>query len=101
MVLVALTVTVTFAPEDVAGFVAVRWYVVVTVGDTVTEVPTIVPTPLSMLVELAFVAVHESTALAPAVIDAGVAVNEEITGAPCITVALQVVVATVEDASVP
>ena len=54
-----------------------------------------------MLVELALVTFHAKRALCPAVIDDGVAVNELIVGAACATVAEQVVVATVEDASVP
>ena len=65
-----------------------------------TDVPETVPTPLLMLVELAFDTFHERTELWPAMIDVGVAINEGIVGAGHATVALQVVVATVEDASV-
>jgi hypothetical protein len=57
-----------------------------------------VPTPLTD-VELAFETFHERTEFCPTVIELGFAVNEAIVGAAC-TVALQVVVATVDDASV-
>lgn len=60
------------------------------------------PTPLLMLVELAFATTHESIAFCPAVIDTGEAVNDEIVGAPCgsETVAEHDVVILTEDASV-
>ena len=97
---VAVTATVAFAVVVPPGFTAESVYTVVAVGDTVTDVPTTVPTPLLTLVELAFETTHERTALCPVVIDAGSAVNDVIVGAAWLTVALQVVVATVDDASV-
>ena len=63
------------------GFTAVSMYTVVAVGETVAEVPVTAPTPLLMLVELAFVTTHERTALCPAVTDDGSAVNDAIVGA--------------------
>jgi hypothetical protein len=67
---------------------------------TVVEEPVTAPTPLSMLVVLAFTTAHMSIELCPDVIEEGVAVNDEIVGTGCATVALHDVVATVEDASV-
>ena len=99
---VAVTVTVAFAVVVPTGLTAESVYTVVVSGITVVEAPVTVPTPLLMLVELAFETVHERTELCPAVIDAGVAVNDVIVGATCgaTTVAEHVVVAIVEEASV-
>ena len=99
-VLVAFTTTVAVAVVVPRGLTAESWYVFVESGETVTDVPRTVPTPLSTLVELAFVATHDNTLLCPAVIVEGVAMNEVIPGSGIATVAAQVVVATVEDASV-
>ena len=71
-----------------------------TKGDTVVEVPVTAPTPLLMLVELAFATTHAKVELCPDVMDEGVAVNDGIVGTPGKTVAEHVVVATVDDASV-
>ena len=71
-----------------------------TKGDTVVEVPVTVPTPLLMLVELAFATTHAKVELCPDVMDEGVAVNDGIVGTPGKTVVEHVVVATVDDASV-
>ena len=65
-----------------------------------TEVPVTEPTPLLMLVELAFETTNPSNALCPRVMEEGVAVNEETVGAACGTVAEHVVVAIVDEASV-
>lgn len=73
---------------------------VVTVGLTVTEVLETVPTPLLMDVLLALATVHERTVELPTAIEAGVAVNEEMVGAPTDTVAEHVELATVDEASV-
>ena len=94
------TTTVTAELAEPPGLVAVRWYVVVTVGDTVTEVLLIAPMPLSIEVELAFDTTQERTVLCPAVIAVADAPNDVIVGTACGTTALQVLVATVDDASV-
>ena len=70
------------------------------VGETETDVPTTKPIP-ETLVELGFETFHASSELWPLVIADGVAVNDVIVGEGCATVAEHVVVATVEDASVP
>ncbi len=59
------------------------------------------PIPLSMLVELALVTLHKRLELCPAVIVDGLATNETIVGAGTAMVAEHVLVATVEEASVP
>lgn len=69
-------------------------------GVTVVVAPVTVPTPLLMLVELAFATVQARTELCPTVIELGDAVNDEIVGAAGEIVALHEVVATVDDASV-
>lgn len=69
-------------------------------GLTVIDVLAVAPIPLSSEVELAFATFHESTVLWPVVIVAGVAVNKLIAGRGCATVEEQLVVATVDDASV-
>lgn len=97
---VAFTVTVAFAVVEPPGLVAERVYVVETDGVTVIEELDTRPMPLSILVELAFPTTHESVALCPAVIEEGAAVKDVMVGAACATVAEQVEVATVEDASV-
>jgi hypothetical protein len=74
-------------------------YIVVTVGETVVAVPVKAASPL-IAVELAPVTFQESVELWPAVMDAGEAMNEAMTGLGHATLALQVVVAIVEDASV-
>ena len=78
---VAVTTTVACAVVVPPGLTAESVYIVVAVGDTVTDVPETVPTPLLILVELAFVTFHAKSALCPAVIDVGVAVNDVIVGA--------------------
>ena len=99
-VVVARTLTVVVAVDVPAPFIAESVYVVVVSGFTVIDVLAVAPIPLSSEVELAFATLHESTALWPAVIVAGVAVKVLITGSGCAIVAEQLVVATVEDASV-
>jgi hypothetical protein len=78
-----VTVTVTVAVTDPEVFVAVSMYVVVAVGLIVivplSEVDPYVPGLTLMLV--APVAVQLSIVLVPAVIEAGLAVNDEIVGA--------------------
>jgi hypothetical protein len=74
--------------------------VVVVSGETVSDVVVVAPMPLSMLVVLAFATLHESTEFCPAVIVDGVAINEVTVGAGIATVAEQVDVAIVDDASV-
>jgi hypothetical protein len=100
----AFTVTVAFAVVVPVGFVAVNWYVVVTSGLTVVEtLPSTFPIPLLILVELAFVTVHDNTEFCPTVIEDGVATKEETTGTTAVgavTVATHVLVATVDEASV-
>ena len=63
LVEVGPTVTVADAVVVPLGFVAERRYVVVTLGVTLFVLPVTTPTPLSMLVELALLTVHESTEL--------------------------------------
>ena len=99
-VLEALTVTVTFLVVVPLGLTAESVYVVVTDGVTVTEVLAITPIPLLRLVELALLTLHESIELWPDVMTDGVAISVAIVGADCATLAEQVVVATVDDASV-
>jgi hypothetical protein len=60
--------------------VAVRVYVVVTVGETVFEVPVTVPTPLSKLNVVALVVDQESVVEPPELIVAGLAVKEDMVG---------------------
>ena len=53
----------------------------VAVGDTVTDAcPVTFPTPRSIVSEVALATVHDSVDVPPARIDAGLAVNELITG---------------------
>ena len=97
------TATVAFAVTVLLGLIAESVYVVVTLGDTVIEVLETAPMPWLRLVELAFVTVHERTELPPREMLEGVAVNEIIEGCKrgVATVALQLLEATVEEASVP
>jgi hypothetical protein len=99
-VVVALTNTVVVAVVIPVLFIAESVYVVVTRGATTTDELATAPIPLSTDVELAFVVAHVSVALCPAVIVAGVAVKILIVASGARTVAEQVVVAIVDDASV-
>jgi len=85
----ALTETVTFAETVPELLVAVRTYVVVALGDVVTDVPITAPTPL--LIDKLGVGVpdtvHDSLVNCPGLIVVGDAVKEEIAGACPIVVA--------------
>lgn len=78
----AVTVTVVFAVTVPEAFFAVRVYVVVCVGDTETDEPVVVPTPLFTLVVGSGVppTSQERTEDCPSVIDPGFAVKEMIVG---------------------
>ena len=76
----APTVTVAVAVTDPALFVAMRVYVVVAAGVTLTEVPVTEPTPGAMLSEVAFEADQLNVALWPTCTVVGAAVKEAITG---------------------
>ena len=80
---------------------AVSVYEVVVVGATTNELPVTSPMPLLSDVVLALFTVQLRVVLLPATIEVGSAVNATIVGTAAGTVALQVVVATVDDASVP
>ena len=95
----AFTTTVAAAVVVPTPLVAESVYVVVVRGETVSELPLTVPVPLT-LVAIAFETTHERMDDCPAVSVVGVAVNDPIVGALCGTVAEQVDVATVDDASV-
>ena len=69
-------------------------------GDTVTEVLDTVPTPLSILTELVLPTVQDKIELCPLCVVVGLATNETMVGRVPKTIAEQVVVATVDDASV-
>jgi len=95
------TVTITLEVVVPSGFSAERWYVVVTTGDTVTDVLDTAPIPLSRLVELALLTDHERMELPPIAIEDGVAINEAICGrSGAAMVAEHELVATDEEASV-
>jgi hypothetical protein len=90
---------VTAAVVVPVAFTAVSVYTVVAAGDTTFEVPVTAPMP-EIESEAALVVLHESVEFPPASTLVGLAVNELIVGAGSATVAPQVVVAMVDDASV-
>lgn len=95
----AVTNTVVVATTEPLGLVAVSVYTVVTVGDTVVAVPVRLLSP-DIEVVLALFTLQDSTELAPDTMLAGFATKELMLGAGHATVALQVLVAMVEEASV-
>ena len=75
-----LTVTIVWLVTLPLLLVAVKVYVVVTVGLTDTEVPACVPKPLSILIVVAPLTDQERLAEPPKVTVEGEALNEEIVG---------------------
>ena len=76
------TVTVAEAVTLPETLVAVSLYVVVFAGETVRDVlPVTVPTPLSIVTEVAPLTLHDNVADWPAVMDAGVAAKLTMAGA--------------------
>src|SRR5712671_159087 len=77
----AVTVREVCAVEDPKLLVAVSWYTVVAAGCTVTEVvPVTAPTPLSMVIDVALEMFQDSVPDCPVMINAGLALNDVMTG---------------------
>src|SRR6478672_6232086 len=74
------TVTVTAAVRDPVALAAVRVYLVVVLGLTLTDVPVTVPTPWSIFREVAPVTVQLRVVDRPGVTCGGPAVKPAITG---------------------